>query len=763
MMQTQPLEVIDFSGGITDYFVDGETNTAEEFKNFFYTNHKRPRTRWGSDLFITTQLPSGLNRVSLIDFVPDTLLDEDTLVSVSGTRLFYDNAGVYAELLGPTNRPLFDQGDSNSLISTAHYQGQILMANDAFSQVQRVYFDENQDLQVRSAGLPDVPDFATGDITDPSGSDFTYSYAFIFSYTYQVGDTTYLDRGPVTFFPRIVSGGEITAGNGSTITLPSSFSGTGNYDTDNLQIEIYRTQNGADDYFRVGTVPFTTLSFVDEVEDETLVNNTVLYGDNGRISNSAPPLCKYVHVVNNTGYYAHTQEGSAVSRYTVHQSIPGDPDSVPKEFTSEVEQEIFGLSSIFDRPMLFCRQFIYRIDQFFGSDGNGSMDLRRIDDRAGCVSNNSIVQTHKGIFWAGEIGFYWSDGYKVMKISDSINETYQKLVSNTEKARRIQGTYDPNNERVIWSVNEDGVDDEPNKCFVLDLRFGIRAASTFTTMDGGDSFRPTAIKFHKDPQTQELRIYRGDTRGLIFYHEDSLFSDRKVDLSIADPANWINQAIIYSYKSCFHDFGSKFYRKFVPRILISAENTTNLSLAIKSSNDSNRVVGDLQPITYNQSIVWGSPLPIWGDARALWNFQGIIEQWRRFPAGSLRCQYKQIQLTNAESLIVTSDLIGNITVDGTNKTATLGGVFTFPDDVEDYFITLENDNYTERFLISSRTSNQVVLEDPDDILVDGNFKFSMVGIPKNEVLVLNGYVLHWSYLSKSHTPFTKGSNGSNPE
>lgn len=762
MIETQPLEITDFTGGVTDYFLDGQPTQAQVMDNFFFTTHRKIQTRWGSDLFIDSQIPLGLFRVQIMEFLKDTKLDTDTFLGFVERRAYYDNSGAYAELTGPGGGPVFDQGGANSLVTLSEYQSLLFASNTDFSSVQKIYIDENNAIQLRNAGLPEIPSGVT--VTPPPGSGASYSYAIVLRYQYQVGDTIYLDRGPVTFVSSLVTGGTITTGNGAVVNLPTTFATPENWDFANIEVEIYRTQDADSDYFLSGTVPFGTATYTDEVEDATLISQGALYGSNGAISNGTPPRCKYVHVVNGTGYYAHIQETSgAVNKYKILQSIPGDPDSVPPAFFEETEQEIFGVSSIYDRPMVFCRNYIYRIDNFINSAGNGSLDLRRIDDRAGCVSQNSIVQTHKGIFWAGEVGFYWSDGFKVLKISDNINETYKELVSNRERASRIHGTYDPNNERVIWSVCRNDGANEPDQCYVLDLRFGITATSSFTTISGGDSFKPTALKFHKDPQSQDLRVYRADTRGFVFYHQDGIFTDPQVDLTNNDPSTWISKAIIYDYKSCFIDFGQKFYRKIVPRILVSADNTTNLSLAIKSSNDNNRIVGDLKPIRYKQNITWGDSLPLWGDSEAIWNLQGIIEEWRRFPAKSLRCQYKQVQFTNAEVQILTSDLLGEVTVDPVLKTAVVSGSAQFPADIENYFIQLEHDNYTEKFLITSRAPTTVVLEDNDSSLPPaGSYKFCMVGIPKQEILVLNGYVLHYSPLSKSHIPFSAASLGGKP-
>ncbi len=325
--------------------------------------------------------------------------------------------------------------------------------------------------------------------------------------------------------------------------------------------------------------------------------------------------------------------------------------------------------------------------------------------------------------------------------------------------------YDSSNERVYWSVSKEDGSNEPDQCFILDLKFPFLPASSedrmggvFTTMSNSTYFRPTSLVV--DDSTGDL--YRGDTRGYVLRHGTDLFTDAKIDTAV-DPADWEALTIVHDYKSCFLDFGSKFMRKFVPRILVSAANTTNLSLAIASSNDNNRVTGDLKPIRYRNNITWGDDLPPWGEVDALWNSQGLIEQWRRFPAKGLRCNYKQIQLTNAQVQLFTSDILGTVTVDQGALTATLGGSFTWPSDMVDYVIKFDADDYTAEFTISARTSTVVTFLDPNgDAPIDGTYSFVVEGKPKGEVLELNGYVFHWAYLSKSHTPFSASSLGSNP-
>ena len=752
MINTQPFEVDDFSGGITDFFVDGRPDQGEKMDNIFVTPNRKPVTRWGSDAAVPEQLPLGLFRVSYIDFINDDLL------GFAQRRGYLDDGGSWVQLTGPNGDPMFNQGDVNSQISSAEWEGHLFFTNDAYSSPQKLYRDDLGDYQLRNAGLPSFN--TTGlSLTPPPGAGSSYLYAFIYKYEYKVADVTFIDRGPV-YQSDVIQGGTITTGNGTVITLSTTLINNENWDPANIEIEIYRTLNGGTDFFLVTTVPLGTANYTDENEDATINTGLGLYTNNSALpSLTAPPLAKYVHVVNGTAYWANLQTDAEDDEYLIRQSIPGEPDSVPESFFARAEQRITGLSSIYDRPILMCEKYIYRIDNIIQANGNGNMDLRRIDDEAGCVSNNSIVATHKGLFWAGRVGFYWTDGLQVKKISRHLPDTYKNLVLNSTRAVRIQGDYDPANERVIWSACLNAGDNEPDTLFVMDLKwFQLHFQNDeacFTTVSGGTYFRPTALRVNNS------EIYRGDTRGFILKHSPNVFTDPRID-TLTPVANWERQTIIHDYLSCFLDFGTKFIRKYIPRILISAENKTNLSLAINSSNDNDKVKGELAPIRYRDNITWGEDLPLWGDAEAKWNSQGLIEQWRRFPAGGLRCNYKQVQLTNAQVQIVTSELLGTATVDGTLKTATLGGSFNWVNNALDYVIAFENDDYVEEFTITARTATTITFNDPAGKSPTGVYNWIIRGKPKGEVLSLNGYVIHYAFISKSHTPFGAGSLGSNP-
>jgi hypothetical protein len=755
MIQTKPLEVNDFSLGITDYYMDGDPRSAESLDNLIITSNGKAKTRDGCTYY-QEQMPVGAARVTKL-----TQLDS-VLLAMQGKKLYRPNSTSWAEIQGPASGSLMQSGDGDSVVVDATWQSHLFFTSDGLGSAQKVYVSSGTYKAV-NAGLPDIP---AGVSTTPetAGATASYLYACYYYREYTVGSLTYEDHGPVYYYTATTTTNAAIGGspNRVTVTLPAALAAVENYDTSNMKIRIFRTSDSGTVYKYVGQVNYGVTSYTDSTTDANLGAN--LYTTGGIYSNDTPPKAKYVHVVNGFGYWAHIKEGSETDPTLVRQSKFNDPDSVPAGFYANTEKPIKGLSSIYDRPMVLCDQYIYRIDNFFSDDGSGGMILRRIDDKAGCVSVQSIVQTHLGLFWAGEYGFYWSDGYRVACVSDHLNISYRDIVGTDNRKKRINGTFDPANQRVIWAVGgaESEGDGAPYRCWVLDLKKPFlptqdRRGGCFTSMSGGASFRPTQV------MQMGNYLFRGDTRGFVLKHGSEYKTDLIIESAVA-PSSWNTQTIVHTYDSPFLDFGTKYMRKWVPKILISAGNTTNLSLAVNSSNDNDRVTGELKPIRYRGNVTWGDDLPIWGDSTAIWNKTGLVEEWRRFPAGGLRCNYKQVTFTNAHVRIVTSDLLGTATVNIIAKTATLGGSMNWLADMVDYYIAFEDDAYDTEFLITARTSTTVTYYDPsgNGPPTSGVYKWVVYGKPKGEVLELNGYVIHWGYISKSHTPYSAASLGSNP-
>jgi hypothetical protein len=754
MLQTQPFQLDDFSGGFTDnYVVDGLTNKCRTADNLLILHHGKTgklKTRYGSTLFDADfpQIPAGAQRIgTLFNYGNDSVL-----LIHSAKDLYYIDGSGFQTILGPTGNQVLTSGTTANVISQAQWNKHLLVASDSFAPIMKVYRDSLGDMQVRNAGLPELasdPTIAAGAV-----STHNYVYAFVYSYEYTVDTVTNLDVGPT----RLVRLSNSEAPNVSAVSIsaiPVLSNGlTDNYDTANIKVKIYRTQDNGSTFYYVGEVTNGTTTFNDSVSDATLVNHELLYTTGGVVDNYPPLPSKLVHVTGNIGWYAHVKDGSQVIPYRIYQSIPGDIDAVPDDFYIDVEDEIVGLSSVNSVPIVLCKNVIYRLDGAYDELGRGNVVYKKISDTAGCISSLSVVQTLEGVFWAGKDGFYFTDGYRVVKITNHLDETFRSLSDTDAKKRRIYGKYEASARRIWWAVQKDAVSADVDSCMILDLTWGISDESPFTTASGGESFAPTALEFFQG------NMIRADKRGYVFEHASGLTTDPKVD-TFSAPSTWATETIIHDFTSCAFNFGTNFVRKWVPRIEFTARNSSNLSVQINSNNDDNRSLKALREIRFRGNIVWGDDEVVWGDPSLVWKYDGLIEEQRRFPATSLRCSYKQVQVTNAFTNITNSDIRGIGTVDSVAKTVVLGGSDTWPEEAVGYFIAFEVDNYTKTYEVTARTSDTITFEDAlNECPVVTTQKWELKGYPKSEVLHLLSLTLHYALLGKTQESY-QGAEGGN--
>jgi hypothetical protein len=385
------------------------------------------------------------------------------------------------------------------------------------------------------------------------------------------------------------------------------------------------------------------------------------------------------------------------------------------------------------------------------------MTAVKISDTTSCISSNSIVQTLDGIFWCGRDGIYYCDGYNVSRINEEwSSETYAGLVATSGQQSFIEGAYDKVNKRIWWTFQEDTGSPDADVCFILDLNWGISEDMPFTSASGGTYFAPSAITFDTLGN-----MIRGDRRGYVLQHSLGLGTDPKIDTAAA-VADWITVPIIYDFKSAAFDLGSMSARKYVTKIILTCKNKTNLSTQIISNNDDNRRIADLSPIRFRGNLIWDDPLPEWGDPDLIWNFDGIIEQQRKFPSGSLRCSYKQIQITNANVIIYNSDALGTVTTTALTKTVTLDDavLVDWPEDIVDYAIAFSNDGYTKEFPITARTANTLTYLDPFDYALNGvGQEWVIRGIPKDEVINILSFTLLYEVFGVTQQPFRTANTG----
>ena len=112
LYQYRPADIQDFSGGMTDQYMNGAENAAEIMTNFIVLDNKSLRTRAGTvlDSTVDPQIPTGSQRIqTLINYSKNTMM-----FAHAGNKIFYRNPVNYASLLGPTGNDPFNLADANT-------------------------------------------------------------------------------------------------------------------------------------------------------------------------------------------------------------------------------------------------------------------------------------------------------------------------------------------------------------------------------------------------------------------------------------------------------------------------------------------------------------------------------------------------------------------------------------------------------------------------------------------------------------------------
>lgn len=740
-------EYEDFSGGITDFYLDCPVNQYRRADNLVITADKQLETRPGFEFFLTSP------RVPIASRIGNLFnLKENYLFAQSSRKLYEVNTSW--NLISFVNDAFASATTTASFVSSSEWNFQVFYtSDDLVSKPFKVYKDETNTTRIRTAGLPALANPSVT-IATP-GTSNSYIHAVHLVYRHKVGSNQveYIDLGPVSYGTS-TSGAPIGAGNAATVTLPTLTNGgattNDNYDIANLAIQIYRTLANGEVPFFLAEVALGTASYNDTTDDSTISDNAVIYNIAER-DNDPPPKAKFVHVVGDVTLWANVLEADGTHRpFRIRQSKESDPDSCPALFFTDVDDEIVGVSSFKSKPIIFCSRLIYRLDGIFDPAGRGDVIPQKIAEVVGCVGHNSIVQTEYGVFWIAPEGAYYSDGYQVTPVSKHLPNSFRDWLVEANY-KKIYGSYDSYNKRIWWAFGK--TSNENTDALILDLKFGISEQMPFTTASG-NSFATGATTFF------QKNLVRAHTSGYLFKSSLTVYTDPKVEVLVS-PSSWNVETLIWDFVSGATPAGSKSMRKIFPRIVFQAKNETNLSLQINGINDDGRSTLPCNAIVFRNNVLWGDDDVIWGDADVIWNYQGIIEAMRRFSSGGLRASYKQVQFTNAYVVIANSRTFGQVTSNNSLNTVVLNDpTYEWTASAVDYFISLSNDNYEKEYKVLSRTPTTLTLEDINDSLPNGSYDFYLKGYKKNEKFSLLTYSLIFNSFSVSQDP-SNGSFGAN--
>jgi hypothetical protein len=745
-----------FHGGIIDNFLAATERHAKELHNFWIDESGKIYTRDGLKAFssrctvtTTSERISGIYLGST-PYLRPVVFRGDSAYHVQASDLFN-------EITGPASNAAIPNKTDSYTESAIIWRKQVIYGSGPNTVLpHRIYcsaFSTNPTFNCLTLGLPQVDDdYDDMSITltaDKAGAGFSYLYAFVHVYSFTDYDSyTFEEQGPVAYSSAVTATAAIAAGGDDDVeieSIPTLANTTStNYDVDNVEIYIYRTQNNGSTFYYIGKVDNGTDTFTDNIPDATSVLNDTLYTEGGVLENEQPPIGSlFVTEVNGFFFWA--------TETLVTQSKQGAPGHCPDEYYWYTDRKIKGLGRTLSFPILFTDGPIYRLEGTYYEFGDGGFEFREISATVGCVSHKSIVRVPGGLVWAGNNGFYFTDGYDVQLISAGIPVRY-----NSWKNSAICGAYDSLNEFVHWTIS--GIDNDEfsanNLLTTLHLDFGWENGfGVFSTWGESGNYYPTALAFEVSsdiPNEWRNRIVMGEERGYLLYQDANTFVDPKID-ETKYPIEFQKNTIIYRYESIGHSLDDDSSRKYCTELVGSFEINTELSAQFITRRDDGSVWGTFSEMRTDGPIIWGvTNWWAWDDDKldesnnlkviSRWNSHPILEGKRHFPRGTLRAYRRQIGLTNSFTYIAKSDDYATATIETTNNTATLASG-AWPDDCDGYYLYFSDDSYDTGFKIKERVSDTVVeMFDPLGGLSAGSsLGWEMKGYRKHEKVNLLSY------------------------
>lgn len=744
------LEVKDFKGGMTDAFIGGPSDKGQLFDNLVIIQADtvaKPESRLGSEIYDEDNylLPPSVSYDKRVDsiyrFKDDNIFQTENL-------MYHVPTTTWASITGPTgNAPFTTSAVEFNQNSYTEWNNHLIVTNDSRQYPVYIYRDGTA-FRLRTVGLPSVN---VGSIAySTSGAGTSRRYALVYAYTYTIDGVEFTQRGAVA---------NVSAAH--TGTIPNTVSGiptlsngaTGNYDTTNIKVEIYRTADAGSVYYKVGEVTNGTATFNDTTADASLTAGILLYTESDDLDYDRPPKCKYVVQLNGIVYYLNIEDSAGdVYPYRLVQAAPDQIYAANEGNVLDLDGDITGAGIAGQNVIVFTDKKTYRLEGFYDSTGRGGISKVEISNTSGCVSHKSIVQTLDGCYFAAKDGFYYTNGYKCIRVSENVSNSYKQLVESVAQAKRIYGTYDTVNKRIMWAVTQDSSLTDNEMIYCCHLDWGISPNMPFTRWNGGywtSNFTPTAILFYDN------LVIRGDTRGYILKHREDVFNDIKIDTTTT-PDNWTNLPVIYDYRSCAYDFNDNKNRKWVTKIVAYADSWAKVAFTIFSNNDNTGVFNELAEIKSSTPISWGDNDVIWGDSDIRWNYVPLVNGIRRFPSGGLRCSYKQIKITNSYTQIDSSTVAGNVSTNSTSKQITLlDSAYAWDTNAVDYYLSFSDDSYETEYKIITRNSDTVVtvLDSNNTLQTSAGMGFKLKGYRKNEAIRLLSYTIMYQTLSPTQTPY----------
>ena len=670
----------------------------------------------------TKQLPSGTKKiVGMFTAVADG--DRYVFALSSNGHLYFSNGVSWDEVIGVDGR-IFDVPASLntsleiSTVTTASVGDLTIISTDrTHSHV--LYRSNANEWKLVSTGLPSVSTLSG--ITREAGALGPFVWAYHFAYTFITSDgTTYKLTGPVTFYSNASTSlsGRISFtwaySDYPTISDSRHYPGV-------MALEVYRTEPGGTALTKrgedSGNATSNTLTFA-ESDNVASANQISLYTESGEVDDST-----FFQKPGDTTITSNSVGWAIVNGNKLRQSKPSSLFSWPVEFETLLGQDRYAISSVGIYPVIFGPNTMDRVEGFFDSSGNGNTVVKSISSKVGTVHPMSIVKIDNKLYFAGETGFYVTDGFSVQKIPGDYLDSYEKFKTNNYNANtalyRICGSYDYYNDRVYW-VN--GVGD----MWVLNLKPEFKGF-TFLTHERFSFSAMVSV-----PSAYKGKMAFGSIDGYVLNHEET--ADRSVGELTYDVNESGNPLTIpFNLLTAPTDMGVLNKSKWTTKLYTSFEKlTSNVSADLSTISDQ-KEEKNLFPITHSS----GAPGGYWTVKR-------------NFPATALRSTYKQFRIKNAYKILFSHTDFGDVTLNSTlNSVLISAGSFPLtPGETPFGQFFHFNDGTTDQILqITSVSADTLLLSDPGNVLIDGVLStWYIKGSPRNERIKLDAFEVEYDLL-----------------
>jgi hypothetical protein len=400
------------------------------------------------------------------------------------------------------------------------------------------------------------------------------------------------------------------------------------------------------------------------IKDRDLVFAESSYFNGGVLSyDSVPQGPYYFDMTTEVGHYVNIVQN--IQR--VYQSTPGIPHASPASLFSDFNEDLTGIKTYIDRPIVFTATETWRLEGLKDALGSGRIIQRKVSDRYGCIANHSIVRTNIGLFYWSQSGIIFTDGLSATRVSEHIITRYNKWLYNVRTApleigpKQLRGEFDELNQTVVWSL----WDENKKPFFVkLSLRQGVSPQMPIWTENGvrrtsynsGTGVFTNTDYFHTHAMLYsdaQQRFYRSQGNDLLYAAEGQTYDECDV-VGLTIPIRPFLKSVAFS-------FNSQWTRKIVKKAMLNFRDLQSKGVSVQPVCWDDLATQfryldsclNFQHLPWAQTYATTTPLDLeqfFQHSDCQWKSEHIVSYKRSFPSGRIRNVYKAFGIMQLDYL-----------------------------------------------------------------------------------------------------------------